>query len=546
MEKLRQFNLRIFLKTNWPTFLLLTLLVLLVYSNILDNAFVSDDIPEILRNPWVGDFSFVISHYDGIVRPFLNWIAFNIGGLNPFFYHLINLSFHLGSVWLVFILITLMYRQRTAFFAAGLLAVHPIFSEAVTWISGGNYIQYSFFFLLSWVIYILSKVRPKLYPFSLLAFFFSLESHQSAVVLSLIILLYEISFGSLRQNLPKIIPFFILSGIFAIFPLLALPARVSTLQTVHYQDRQGIDNPILQVPIALSSYLWLFIWPKDLTLYHSELSFTLFQYLINLTIFVLLVIAAVYGYTRNRSVFFWLIFLVITLLLTLTPFRLTWVVAERYVYLGSLGLAVIVALGLTKLTSMERFKKITYILFFLLLITLGVRTISRNNDWQNEDTLWIATGKTSPSSPNNHNNLGDVYGRHGDKARAAQEFQKAIELKPNYADAYHNLANTYQEMGQIDKAIENYKKAAFYNPNLWQSYQNLGALYFAKGQWQDAVANFQKAIQINPRDLHLPTYLGVVYLKMGEKEKAENLFSFVLSQDPGNQLARQGLAELTR
>ena len=101
----------------------------------------------------------------------------------------------------------------------------------------------------------------------------------------------------------------------------------------------------------------------------------------------------------------------------------------------------------------------------LHLFALSVRTITRNADWKNQDTLWLATAKTSPSSPQNHNNLGDYYGRQGDLEKAAEEFKTAIKLKPNYGDAYHNLANIYHQMGEDDLAIENYRKALSFNPN---------------------------------------------------------------------------------
>ncbi len=72
----------------------------------------------------------------------------------------------------------------------------------------------------------------------------------------------------------------------------------------------------------------------------------------------------------------------------------------------------------------------------------------RNFDWKNQDTLWLATAKTSPSSHQNHNNLGDLYARRGEYEKAVEEFKKAIELKPDYGDAYHNLANVYHQIGK--------------------------------------------------------------------------------------------------
>ena len=77
-----------------------------------------------------------------------------------------------------------------------------------------------------------------------------------------------------------------------------------------------------------------------------------------------------------------------------------------------------------------------------IVVSLSIRTIVRNVDWKNEDNLWVATGKVAPSGAPIHNNLGDVYARHNDYPKAIEEFTRATQINPGYADAYHNLANT--------------------------------------------------------------------------------------------------------
>jgi tetratricopeptide (TPR) repeat protein len=159
-----------------------------------------------------------------------------------------------------------------------------------------------------------------------------------------------------------------------------------------------------------------------------------------------------------------------------------------------------------------------YFLLMVIIASLSLRTIFRNRDWKNEDTLWLATAKIAPSGQQIHNNLGDVYARQGNLPKAVEEFKKAIEINPNYADAYHNLANTYQQMGQLDAAVENYQKALNINPQLWQSYQNLGAIYFNQGQYDLALENIKKALEINPNDENLQNSLKVITGKLIESQ----------------------------
>ena len=526
------------LKKYLPYLLLLFILILITYSNSLNNVFLSDDLAEIVQNPNIGNFSNILARPFGFIRPILYWTAFHIGGLNPLFFRSINIFFHIGSVFVIFYLFNNLYSRRLALFVAGIFAVHPTISEAVVWISGGMYPQYSFFFLLSFLLYILSAKKRLFYLLSICFYLLSLMSHpQMPLALFLIFPIWELSFGNFKKNWWKTIPFLVLAISYAFITLSALPERETTLQSVHYQER-GIDNPILLIPVAISSYFELTIFPKTLTLYHSELQFGQIGFIIRFLITLIFLAVIFFSFKKNKYVFFWSSFFLIALAPTLTPFRLNWVVAERYLYLPIVGLLALAGFGLDKL------KKIGFTLFIIILILLSSRTVIRNIDWKNEDNLWIATGKTSPSSPHTHNNLGDVYGRRGDKQAALREFEKAIELKPNYGDAYHNLANTQRELNQFDKALENYQNALKFNPNLWQSHQNMAAIYFQAGQYEQALENIQKAIIINPKNLNLRLNLGVVYLGLGQKDKAKEIFSAILSVDPQNQVAKQGLLEI--
>lgn len=532
------------IKKHWP-YLLLFFLILATYGNSVNNAFLSDDLAEIVNNPNIGNLGYAItSHPFGFIRLIFYWLAFHTGGLTPFLFRSVNIFLHIGSVFLIYFLFNLLYYRQLAFFVAAIFAIHPAFSEAVVWISGGNYSQYTFFFLLSFVLYFLSKSNFKYYWLSLLSFLFAFMSHpQMPVSLFVIFPLWEFTFGNLKKNWLKTIPFLLASITYLFISVSSLPARETTLQTVHYQQ-QGTDNPFQLIPVALTSYFELIFFPKTLTLYHSELAFDQINFAVRLTVTLAFFAGIFISFKKNKFIFFWLSFFIIALSPTLTPFRLNWIVAERYLYLPSLGILAVVGFGFDKLAA--KYKQIAYLLFIVIIISLSVRTIIRNVDWANEDNLWIATGKTSPSSPNTHNNLGDVYGRMGDKQAALKEFQTAIALKPNYGDAYHNLANTYRELGQNDKALENYQNAIKYNPKLWQSYQNIAAIYFEQGKYDLTIENFQKAIQVNPNNLNLRLNLGIVYLKSGKKDQAKEIFNLVLSVNPNNQTAKQGLVEASK
>lgn len=527
-------------------FFVLTFFIILAYANSLNNVFLSDDYG-IIQNKNLGTLKDIFSQPLSPIRPFFYLIAYKIGGLNPIAFRLINIFLHLGSVWLVFIIISILTNRKLALIASLIFSVHPILVEAVTWISGGGYVQYSFFFLLSFLAYILSGNNRRYYFLSIVAFLCSLLSSVTATSLSLLFFCYEMSFGSLRKNWLKSIVFVILSTIFLIIVLSGgFSQRLDSLQRYNYQEKKVLINPFVQVPIAITSYLQLIFWPDKLTLYHSEMSFGKVEYLIRLISLIGLIGLIGYSWRKNKLIFFWLMFFIISLLPTLTPFGVSWIVAERYVYLGSLGVIGVVGYGLWKLIQNKKTEAMGYLIVIIIIISFIIRTIIRNNDWKNEDNLWIATGKTSPSYHVTHNNLGDVYGRRGNFKQAVEEFKLAIKIKPNYADAYHNLGNTYRQIGKINEAMESYKKAFQLNPYLWQSPMNIAAIYFEQEKYNEAIDFMQKSIKVNPNNSLLYANVGVIYLKTGDKKKAEEFFINALRIDPNNQQARAGLLEVNK
>jgi len=404
--------------------------------------------------------------------------------------------------------------------AATIFAVHPILIESVIWISGGSYSNGAFFGFLTILFYLLfsQNREKKFYLLSLLSLVVTFLFLEKLIVLPIILLLYEVCFGQFKKNWHRLIPFFLFSFLFALKLLGLLGAKITSLETTYYQQ-PGLENPFIQIPIAISSYLSLIFWPKALTLYHSELTFNQGQYFLKLGVFLIFLGLIIFFFKKEKRVFFWLVFFIISLLVTLTPFKISWVVAERYVYFGSLGIFVFIAWLISQIGHWFKNQKISWIIFGLIIISFSTRTIIRNFDWKNQDTLWLATAKTSPSSSQNHNNLGDLYFRQGKYEKAVEEFEKAIDLKPNYGDAFHNMANTYHQMGDDNLALENYQKALSFNPNLWQSHQNLAAIHFNQKNYQLAKEELEKAIKINPENAELHTNLGILLHLLSLEEK---------------------------
>jgi len=527
---------------KWLPVATLVLLTGLAYANSLDNAFVSDDLEAIARNPHLGSWSYVLLNPLTIVRSLFYNFAYWAGGRNPLPFHLLNISFHLGCVLLLYQIMKKVSTFTTALVAASLLAVHPLQAEAVTWISGGPYSQSAFFLLLAFYLYLKAENRKAWLIISNLSYLVALLSSEKSFIFPLILTVWEISRHRLRQSWPYLVSYYLFSFGEGCYLLSQINRRISDLQNIHY-EQPVFNNSLRQIPVSISSYLQLIFWPYGYTLYHTEMDFSPLQYGTRVVVTVILLGLIAFSYKKNSLAFFWLAFFVLALVPTLLPWSYSWIVAERYAYLAAIGIYAAVALASQKVW--ERLPpKIFWAGLSLILLLLTAQTIRRNQDWQDEDHLWLAAARTSPSSHQNHNNLGDYYTRHGDLEMAAREFQTAISLKPNYADAYHNLGNTYHALGRDQEAVDCYLQAIKYGPRLWQSRQNLAALYFTAGEVAKAKDELEEAVRLNPDNSTLHSNLGAVYLELNFRESAEAEFRTALLLDNRNIYAQRGLEML--
>ncbi len=546
IKKMNKTNIiKNFFYRNWKILLFFFVLIFTLYANSLNNEFVSDDVIGIQNNAKINSISYVFLPPYSYLRQFLVFLTHKIFGLQPIFYRLPNLFFHFSSTVLVFLLTKHFFKKPIPFFTATIFAVHPLLVESVTWISAGQYVYLAFFLLASFFCYLNSQKENKkrLLFWSLLFFILAILSSEKSVFFPGVLFFYEIFFGNLKKNFRQLITFFVFDLLWIFWLLHLFGEKVYDLETNFYQTPR-ITNPFIQVPIAVAYYLKLIFWPMDLTLYHSELSFTQGEFAFRVFLFLVFLGVIVFFWKKEKKVSFFLLFFLLALSPTLLPLGVGWVVAERYAYLASLGIFVFMAFILQKIGRLFKNQKVAYVLLAIIVLAFSIRTIVRNNDWRNQDNLWLAAVRTSPNSHQNHNNLGDLYFRHGDHQKAIEEFKKAIELKPDYGDAYHNMANLYHQIGQDNLAEENYRKALSLNPRLWQSYQNLAAIYYSQNKFDLAQEFMLKTIEVNPNNSDLYANLAILYAALGEQEKARESLQKALLLNPNFERVKQLLEKL--
>lgn len=499
-----------FVRKYWKGVLFIAFLVIVSYANSLNNDFLSDDLDGIVNNRNIGILSEVMAHPFSIARPAVYFVIFHLAEFTPAAFRGGNILFHLGSAELLYFFVSTIANPILGILTAGIFAVHPILVESVSWVSGGSYAQYSFFFLLAFYWYQKSDKFGYKLLLSIAMSIVAFTTLPQAVAFPALLTAYELSFGNIRKRWKLLLPFWILGGVFALNALGLVGSRSATLTKDYNSEGGEATIPFTQVPISVTEYIRLFLLPIDLTLYHSEMHFSTLSYITRLVLTIGLILLTVLSYFKRKELFLCLAIFLISIFPSMLSIRLSWVVAERYVYFGAIGLSILVAFVIEKLVRNKSLPFIGWGVFVCLITILSVRTIARNVDWKNQDNLWTATAVYSPSSPNNHNNMGDVYTRHKDFVSAAKEFEMAVKIKPNYADAYHNLGNANYQLGDLEKAVENYKMAVYYRPHLLQSYVNMAIIYDKLGKRNEAIETVNKALEYSPGNKNLLDYLEML------------------------------------
>jgi tetratricopeptide (TPR) repeat protein len=269
---------------------------------------------------------------------------------------------------------------------------------------------------------------------------------------------------------------------------------------------------------------------------------------------------------KNRPAFLGLVFICAPLLPALyIPGLGDSFFAERYLYLPSVGFALLLALPFSRLGAAKR--PITAPLtaaFALLLIFYSLGAIDRNAVWKSNYSLWDDTVKKSPdgaiphgdfglalmSDPrrldeaiehlqiaialgsqsnsvtekNNmatfYNNLGSAYSAKGWEDKAVEQYQMALRLNPSYVNALNNLGVSYLEFGRVEEGIQLFHAALVLRPDLAETHNNLGLAYLKKGLTDQAIGQFQEAVRLKPDDPGFYYGLADAYIMKGLRDKA--------------------------
>ncbi|XP_041987805.1 protein O-mannosyl-transferase TMTC2 [Aricia agestis] len=186
-------------------------------------------------------------------------------------------------------------------------------------------------------------------------------------------------------------------------------------------------------------------------------------------------------------------------------FYVGFVVAERVLYIPSVGYCLLIGLGAGSLTkNWRRGQMRSQIFMFTLLTTLLAMcacTLRRNLDWKDEESLFRSALHVNP--PKAYGNLGSVLSSQGRLAEAEVAFERALGHRPNMADVHYNLGILRQNQRRYRDAIKSFERAIYFRPSMALAYVNLGTSLMADGRLAEAASALRagaKADGIKVRD----------------------------------------------
>uniref|UniRef100_A0A3Q3NC65 Protein O-mannosyl-transferase TMTC3 n=1 Tax=Mastacembelus armatus TaxID=205130 RepID=A0A3Q3NC65_9TELE len=227
-------------------------------------------------------------------------------------------------------------------------------------------------------------------------------------------------------------------------------------------------------------------------------------------------------------------------------FPVGFVVAERVLYVPSMGFCVLVAHGF-KIVS--HLKKISWLMIGVLLTTHAVKTFNRNWDWESEYTLFTSALKVNKNNAKLWNNVGHALENQNNYARALQYFLQATRVQPDDIGAHMNVGRTYKNLNKSKEAEDAYlvakslmpqvipgkKYATRVAPNHLNVYINLANLIRAnESRLEEADQLYRQAISMRPDFKQAYISRGELLLKMNKLTEARDAYLRALELDRTN------------
>jgi len=429
--------------------LLLAGTVAVVYLNSFRGAFQYDDYSVIVDNAGVHSWGAFVAGLPRGIRPFLkftyalNWTS----GLGLFGFHLVNATLHAANAVMLFLLASRIGGPSVSRFAvllpALLFAVHPVQTEAVTYICGRSVSLMAFFYLGSLLAYLRGQERGGrllLYLASPILFLLATAAKEVALTLPFALVLCEAVRRERNGWVEALRSQAVHWGLLASLAVLFIAhSGYERLLEVCFDIRSPAANLLTQLNgiSYLLSHLFLphsLNFDPDLPVFSGWSAVLLPEALL----LAALLAAGIFGLRKRSLAGFGILWFFLHLVPTNSFIPRFDVANDRQLYLASWGLFLALASGADLLRGKRGGRWVTAAAV-LLVVALGGFTVSRNEVYRSQVALWEDTARKSPGKARVWNNLGYARELAGRFKEAEGAYLRALGVDPGYALARRNL-----------------------------------------------------------------------------------------------------------
>ena len=528
-------------------------ILFIAYSNSFQNGLVLDSASVIGQDPRIrqttpANIGSILSggyRYDkptaGLYRPLttfsylLNFAVFG-NGPRPPGYHWVNLVLHAVNVALVYLLGLAFFGEAPLAWAlAAIWGLHPVLTESVTNIVGRADLLAALGVFAGLLCHIRAGSTAGWRRAAWLAGITAaaavgLFSKESAVVLPGIMLLYDVAGFDRAAWSFRAPAYAALLPPFAAFFYLRIQAHLQML--IPFADNPlvhaGFWTARLTAVKVIGNYLWLFLWPARLSADYSYNAVPLFGWqpmnwedakaVLGLAFCVGAALLLFFLARRGqRAIGFILAFFFIALSPTsnlIVPIGS--IMAERFLYLPSVGLAGCVAAAICWARGRQTVARAAWATLVLACLAFAARTYARNSDWKDDLSLWSSAAQACPESAKAHYNLGraleDLPGR---LPEAIAEYRLSLRIDPDHADVHTNLANALAAIGRVPEAIAEYRAAQRIEPDRVEPRNNLAnVLARMPDRLPEAISEYEAALRIRPDSAEVHYNLANALLRL--------------------------------
>jgi tetratricopeptide (TPR) repeat protein len=271
------------------------------------------------------------------------------------------------------------------------------------------------------------------------------------------------------------------------------------------------------------TYLEKTFWPHDLAVFYPFSDQLPLWQVFGATLLIFVISSAVIVMVRRLPYLFvgWLWYAItIAPVIGIIPSG-AHAMADRYHYLPSIGITIMLAWGIPSLIKSEDIrKKILFPAGIGALAILSVLTWQQCGYWKNSATLFSHALQVTKDNALAHNNLGLSLFNEGKIKESIDHYNQAILIMPDYNIAYNNRGSAYDELGQYQLAIEDCNQAIHLNPDYAEAYNNRGLAYANLGQYKLAIEDYGEAIRLKPDYADAYYNWGLAYYNLGQYQLA--------------------------